>query len=210
MNGFYINLTQRIDRKKHIELLQKNNLFFSNIQRMDAIYSKQYGVGCCASHIKCLEECLKLNNNYYLIMEDDFTILHQEYFNNFVNEFEKIKDDIDWDIITLTPRGITEKKQYKPYFNKIIKTQTTTGYIIKHTFIEKLLSVLQNGLIGLIKGYSGPNPNPYCCDQCWKPLQLTSNWLYYNKIFAGQLPGYSDIEQKNVNYNKRFLEQLYY
>jgi len=210
MNGFYINLAHRTDRKKHIELLQTNNPFIRNIQRFDAIYSKQYGVGCCYSHIKCLEECLNLNEDSYLIMEDDFMILNQSHFNHFVDEFDKIKNDTDWDVITLTPRGITQKKQYKPSFNKIINTQTATGYIIKHAFIAKLLPILREGLVGLVKGYTGPNPNPYFNDQCWKPIQLTTNWLYFHEIFAGQLPCYSDIEHKQVDYNKRFLDQLQY
>jgi len=210
MNGFYINLKHRTDRKEHIELLQNNNIFFKNIIRFDAIYNDKYGVGCCSSHIKCLEECLKINNAFYLIMEDDFMIINQNAFNNFVDEFEKIKNDTDWDVITLTPRGITNQKQYKPLFNKIIETQTATGYIIKHAFIEKLLPILKDGLQGLIKGYTGPNPNPYCNDQCWKPIQLKSNWIYFHEIFAGQLPCYSDIENKDVNYNKRFVDQIYY
>lgn len=208
MNGFYINLNHRTDRKKHIDLLQINNPFFTNIKRFNAIYSDKYGVGCCLSHIKCLEECLNLNDDYYLIMEDDFTILNQEAFNNFVNEFEKIKNDTDWDVITLTPRGTTQEKEYKPSFNKIIDSQTTTGYIIKHGFIKELLKALEYGVDGLIKGYTGPMPNPYCADQCWKPLQLSSNWIYFNKIFGGQLPCHSDIENRVVDYNFGFLDQI--
>ena len=52
--------------------------------------------------------------------------------------------------------------------------------------------------------------NKYALDQCWKPLQEKSNFIYFNKIYAGQLEGYSDIEQKNINYNQRFLNQIIY
>jgi GR25 family glycosyltransferase involved in LPS biosynthesis len=213
MNGFYINLPYRGDRREHFEKLQKDFPFFKNIKRMDAIYSKESAAGCCSSHINCLTECLKLTDKYYLIMEDDFFVFNKVHFYNFVKEFEKIKNDNDWDIITLTPRGTTDKKYFKPKFHKIIDTQTATGYIIKHEFIKQLLPVWKNGLKGLIKGFVPKfhdEANPYCTDQCWKPLQLKSNWLYFHEIFAGQLPSYSDIEKKVVDYNRRFIEQNKY
>ena len=34
--------------------------------------------------------------------------------------------------------------------------------------------------------------------------------IYYKHIFAGQLPGHSDIEQRYVDYNRRFIEQPNY
>jgi len=210
MNGFYINLAHRTDRRSHFEKLKNDFPFFKNIKRMEAVYSKQYGVGCAASHINCLSECQKQSEPYYLIMEDDFFIFNKTHFNNFTKEFEKIKDDKDWDVITLTPRGKTQIKNFKPYFNKIIYNQAATAYIIKSDFIKKLLPIMQNGLKGLQNGYQGPGPNPYCTDQCWKPIQLESNWLYFHQIFGGQIPSYSDIEGRVVNYNKRFLEQYNY
>ena len=45
---------------------------------------------------------------------DDFFIFNKTHFNNFTKEFEKIKDDKDWDVITLTPRGKTQIKNFKP------------------------------------------------------------------------------------------------
>jgi len=210
MFGYYINLNHRTDRKEHFEKLKKENNFFKNVERMSAIYSKTYGVGCTLSHIKCLTNFLKRSDKYYIIVEDDFCLLNKENFNNFIKHFDKIKNDDNWDIIVLTPRGITIEKNKISNFHRIINNQTTTGYIIKHDFIPKLLSVYKNAVVKLMKGYNGPLPNPYCTDQCWKPLQKNSNFLYYKDIYGGQLPSYSDIENKIVNYNKRFLKQIYY
>ena len=141
------------------------------------------------------------------MLEDDFIILNEDNFISFQKVFEEIKDDNDWDLITLTPRGKTEKKNFKNDFHRITDTQTATGYIIKHDFIRKLLPYLQCGLWLLMNGapaIKGIN------DQSWKPLQLHSNFLYYDKIFAGQRPGYSDIEKQMVNYNGRFIDQNHY
>ena len=71
-----------------------------------------------------------------------------------------------------------------------------------------MLPILQEGLCGLIEGYKGPNPNPYVADQIWKPIQLKTNWIYFHEIFAGQLPGYSDIENRTVDYNEDFINQI--
>ena len=130
MNGYYINLAHRTDRRTHFEKLKNDFPFFKNIKRMEAVYSKQYGVGCSASHINCLSECQKQSEPYYLIMEDDFFILNKTHFDNFTKEFEKLKNDNDWDVITLTPRGKTQIKNYKSNFHKIIDTQTATAYKI--------------------------------------------------------------------------------
>ena len=207
MNGFYINLKTRTDRNNHIEKLKNNYDFFKNIERFEAIFDNKYGVGCALSHIECLKKLLKLNDEYYLILEDDFFIINNKEFLNFINEFEKIKNNNNWDLITLTPRGDTEIKNYIGNFHKIINNQTSAAYIIKHNFIQKLLPVFIDGTKKL---YNGDDPNLYCLDQCWKPLQKSSNWIYYHIPFAGQLPNYSDIEKKYTNYNKRFLEQIYY
>lgn len=208
MDGFYINLKHREDRNKHIIKLQNKHKFFKNIKQFDAIYDKQYGVGCSKSHIKCLELCLEMNNEYFLIMEDDLEIFDNHIFDEFVNHFEQIKNSNEWDVITLTPRGITKQQLYVEHFNRIVDTQTATAYIIKREFIKKLLPILRNGLIGLQQAKTKKDIHINFNDQCWKPIQHKTVWLYYYKIFAGQLSGYSDNEKRNTDYNKRFLEQL--
>ena len=210
MKGYYINLKHRKDRDENIKQLKNKYDFFKNIERFDAIYDTRYGVGCCSSHIECLKKCLNLNDEYYLILEDDLQITDEVVFEQFVINFEKIKNNNNWDVITLTPRGITKQKYFIDNFHRIINNQTATAYIIKHEFIKRLLPILQNGLIGLQNAKTRKESHPCCYDQCWKPIQQKTNWLYFHKIFATQKPGYSDIEKRNVNYNKRFFEQLKY
>jgi len=207
MYGFYINLEHRIDRREHVENMKEQIPFFKDIHRMEAVLNIRGDIGCSMSHIKCLTELKKKKNDHYLIIEDDFFIFNIVNFNSFIKEFDKIKTDDDWDIITLTPRGDTKEKNYKNNFHRIINNQTTTGYIIKHRFIDTLISVYKNGVINLLKNNS---PGVFALDQCWKPLQLQSNFIYYSKIYGGQLPCYSDIENKVVDYNQRFLDQLKY
>lgn len=207
MDGYYINLIHRVDRLNHMENLKQHQSFFSNVERLEAIQNKNGAIGCSLSHIKGLTELSKKNKDYYMILEDDFFIFDDNNFNEFINSFEEIKNNDNWDLITLTPRGKTIKKNYINDFNKIVDNQTTTGYIVKHRFIEKMIKYYKIGVEGLMRNQ---DPNKYALDQCWKPLQEISNFIYFNKIYGGQLEGYSDIEKKNVNYNQRFLNQTIY
>jgi hypothetical protein len=43
----------------------------------------------------------------------------------------------------------------------------------------------------------------------WKKLQFDYPFYYYSKIFAGQLPGWSSIENRFVDYNQQFINQMY-
>jgi len=211
ISGYYINLNHRLDRKEHIENIIKNNLFFSNVNRMEGVLNDRGMIGCCLSHIKCLEKLLNKNENYYLVLEDDFTILDQKKFDNFVNDFEKIKKD-NWDVITLTPYGKTEQKNFLPNFNKIIDNQTATGYIIKHSFAKLYLVILKKSYAKMIKGMSKKGKKGeelLVNDQCWKPLQKKYIFLYYKEIFGSQLKSFSDIEKKSVDYTTCFTSQIY-
>lgn len=212
--GFYINLDKRDDRRDHFEKNVKNHPFFSNIQRMSAIYHEVKGAGCTLSHIECLRRIkMSINNNkssarYYVIMEDDFQILDSDNFNHFVNSFEKIKDSDSWDIILLTPRGL-KMNDSDPFmssngYSRISHSQTATGYILKSHMIDVLLENYINSYVQLINTC---NYIHYALDQTWKNLQLNHNFYYYLKIYAGQLPGWSDLEKTFVDYNYGFLIQ---
>ena len=206
MNGYYINLAKREDRNHHMRNITKHP-FFKNVIRFNAIEHKKGAVGCTLSHIECLKMLSQKNDDYYMILEDDFCVLSQQHFDNFLKDFNEIKDRDDWDIITLTPRGDTMTHNVHNRFHRISNNQTTTGYIIKHRFISELLPVFEASVSKL---ENGGDPNKWALDSCWKPMQLSTQFWYYNDIFAGQLPGYSDIEKRQVNYNQRFAMQNRY
>jgi GR25 family glycosyltransferase involved in LPS biosynthesis len=215
--GYYINLDKRSDRKYHFEQNVKCHSFFSNIERMSAIYHDVRGAGCTLSHIECLRKIKIMRNNiddetklpkYYAIMEDDFLILDLEHFNHFINKFQNIKYDESWDMILLTPRG-EKMKEVSPIMDsndyaKIIKSQTTTGYILKPHMIDILLENFISSYVALL---NNGDYHFYALDQTWKTLQLNYNFYYYKNIFAGQLPGWSDLEEKYVDYNYGYLIQ---
>jgi GR25 family glycosyltransferase involved in LPS biosynthesis len=105
INGYYINLEERKDRAAHFEELKKKYPFFKNIERIPAIRNENGAIGCGFSHIKALNKCLESNDEYMMIFEDDFCILNDINYNEFTRCFENIRNEKDWDIIVLTPRG---------------------------------------------------------------------------------------------------------
>jgi len=207
MKGFYINLDERVDRLEHIEKLKQKYSFLKDINRLKAYKNKSNGsIGCGVSHIKAIEKMLETDEEYFLIMEDDLVILNHNNFIKFQDDLKKIIDK-EWDIIVLTPRGDRDLS-YTKYdfanFSRITNNQTTTGYIVKKHFAPKLIEILRFGMKNLIRG---GNPNIYAADQIWKRVQPDSIFLYYQNIFGGQLPGFSSIENRDTDYNDRFLNQ---
>ena len=45
MNGFYINLKHRADRREHIEKMKDKFEIFKNVERMDAILHERGEIG---------------------------------------------------------------------------------------------------------------------------------------------------------------------
>jgi len=206
IKGFYINLESRKDRLKHINNnIQKYN-FFKGLKRFNAIKNVDGAIGCTMSHLKCLELCKKMNEEYYLIIEDDLCILNENNFLNFVKDFETIENDKKWDIIVLTPRGDTQNEKIGK-FKRINNNQTATGYVIRNHMLQILIDNFKDALELLCKGV---HPYISALDQYWKKLQDNYNFYYYSDIFAGQLVNYSDIEKRYVNYNDRFIHQSQY
>ena len=207
MEGYFINLESREDRRKHIDNLKKQYPFFKNIQRFNAIKHTNGAIGCTQSHIECLKKLKNTQNEFCLLVEDDFCIFNKHNFKNFIQLFNIIKKDTQWDLITFTPisRIVKDYEPLKQYnIKRTFDTQTTTAYIIRKRFIPILISAFE---FGVTKMEEGGKPILYTADRIWKPLQKKHIFLYYQHVFAGQLPGISDIENRVTNYNRRFLLQ---
>jgi hypothetical protein len=115
-----------------------------------------------------------------------------------------VKENDTWKVIVLTPRGSTVSGEDIGDFKRIIDHQTATGYIVK----REILSILINTLKESAKlQMQGVNKNISANDQYWKQMQHEYPFYYYKYIFAGQLVGWSNIEQRYVDYNDRFIKQ---
>ena len=137
-------------------------------------------------------------------MEDDFTWKYDSNTTNkILNKCFNFKED--WNVILLSKNG--EVKQYNDFLDKVIQSQTASGYIIKKKYIPTLLKLWEENVSIRLK-YNISKKNPYknytnhntALDICWKKLQ-GDKWFSTNPILGYQMESYSDIEKKVVDYN---------
>jgi GR25 family glycosyltransferase involved in LPS biosynthesis len=197
---FYINLEKRKDRLAHVqEELAKLGI---SGERVCAIETADGAIGCTLSHIQCLEMAKQRNLPHVFICEDDITFLNPELLLTNVERFEK--SGLDWEVLIIGGNNAPPYTQISNFCIQVSNNQTTTGYIVKRDFAEILLNNIKES-IQLLQ--DGVELDTCAIDQYWKRLQDKHRFYYYQDIYAGQLVGYSSIENRNVNYNERYLNQ---
>ena len=192
---FYINLQHRNDRKIHVEeQLKKIGL---TGERFNAIKMKDGRVGCTLSHIKCLENAIERNLDHIFICEDDITFTKPNVLKKNLDKF--LNDEkISWDVCIIGGNNMPPYKEINPYCVKISHCQTTTGYIVKNHYFKTLLENYKTGLLNLMR-----NPDKhfyFAIDKYWFNLQEKDNWYLIIPLTVVQLEGFSDIENKEINY----------
>ena len=202
-NLYYINLEKRKDRKEHIEKQLKNIDYPTNkINRIDAVYMPGNRTGCSLSHNKALEEGLKQDDEYIIVLEDDFEWIHNK--EKTLDVLKNAVNNKDWNVIILACNG--NSKKYNKYLNKVIECQTRSGYIIKKSYIPNLLKVWKENVnirlkynISKTNSYKEYNDTNTAGDQCWKILQ-NDKWFSVRPVLGKQIKSYSDLEKKVVDY----------
>lgn len=153
---YYINLERSKERRdkleqelilnnlnfKRVEAIDGKNLNFDEIKTNYEVNPKLsiFEVACTFSHIKTLEEILKDNHEYALVLEDDCSF---EYFKNKtlkLSDLTKIKND--WDIIKLG--GVHTKYNFKVLIRsaeELIKMDDSGAfaYLVSKNGIKKIL-----------------------------------------------------------------------
>lgn len=198
-NVYYINLEHRKDRKESIEK-QLNKLGWK-YTRFNAVQHPNGAIGCTLSHIKLLEMAIEKNLDYIVILEDDIFFTNIELFSSQIKNFFESK--IEYDFLFIGGN------LYFPYVSlnevcvRAFNCQTTTGYLVKRHFYETLLANYKEGLEKLIETN---NVFFYAIDQYWKILQQKYTFVFLFPATITQLPGWSDVENKEVNYDHLLLQ----
>ena len=146
------------------------------------------------SHIACLQLAIDNNWDNVLIVEDD------AIFVNYEEGIEVLNKLIckSFDVIVLGASNF----DYCKTTLKLLEGQTTTGYIVNKTYYKTLLDNFKDGLTLLILTNIRKK---YAIDMYWKILQKKHNWFIVKPLLFEQRPGYSNIENINVDY--RFTEK---
>jgi GR25 family glycosyltransferase involved in LPS biosynthesis len=191
-NVYYINLSERVDRKENVE----EQLSQINIKgtRFDAIKNARGAVGCCLSHIGCLEIAVENNYDHVLICEDDILFLDSEKWLHQFNTF--LESHKTWDVILLGGNNVGPYKEMDETSVKVNKCQTTTAYLINgQEYIKTILNQFRYAL-----------RNNLPVDVSWFDLQKKDNWYLIIPLTVVQREDYSDIEKKNVNYVREMMD----
>jgi glycosyl transferase family 25 len=193
----YINLEHRTDRKLQIEgELRWTNIPEEKIIRIDAIKNENGAIGCTMSHIKCIKLAKELNLENVLILEDDFSFRK----DNFINRINQLKNFIeinDWDIFLFSGNKefVTNIKDYNDIY-KVVRSQTTSGYLVNKNYYDKLLNNFETGL-NLYQTIDLTNPqSKYSIDIFWKKLQKNDRWYITKPTIGFQRKSFSDITKK--------------
>jgi len=199
-NVYYINLSERHDRRMQVEEeLYKMNWKY---MRFNAVKMSNGRVGCSMSHLKLLEMAKAHNMEYIVIVEDDIMFTkpekYKELFENFINL------DLNYDVLLLAGNIRTPFTQINNNLIKITKSWTTTGYIVKKHYYDKLIENIREGVIKLM---SNPNEHHlYAIDAYWQRLQEKDKWYMIIPRTITQRPNYSSIEERYTDYNHLMVD----
>ncbi len=197
-NVVYINLLDRTDRMKHVEN-QLKKIGVSGT-RMNAVQCIHGAIGCGMSHIQCLELAKEKKWNSVCIVEDDIEFTDPVLFLKQLETF--MKSSVEWDVLLLaTNMGPPFIKETN--YLRVFNAQTTTGYIVKQHYYDKLIDCFKKSVGNLIRDY---NVKLYSIDIQWKQLQKYDQWYVLYPLTVIQRDDYSNIENKNVSYKSKMLK----
>jgi len=199
-NIFYINLDSRTDRKEYVES-QLNSVSLSSFQRFKAVKLTSGALGCSMSHLKCLQQAKEQELDHVLICEDDITFLNPKLFMSQLNQFLSVNKE--WDVLLLGGNNVPPYKVIDQTCVQVSHCQTTTGYLVRSQYFDKLIDNILAGISFLIKNQT--NTFEYGIDKYWLRLQKVDTWLLIVPLTVSQREDYSDIEKKETNYTRLML-----
>ncbi len=199
-NCLYINLEHRKDRLEHVEKQLK--LIDISGERFNAIKMKNGAIGCTLSHIKCIEIAKSRDWEYVFICEDDITFTNPKVFLKSLNKLynDKVLFNADWKVIIIGGNNCPPYDKLSDYCIRVSSCQTTTGYIVKKSYYDTLLTNFRESANNLLRDPN--NKRMYALDMYWKQLQKVDLWYMVIPVTVTQLDNdYSDIEERTVSYS---------
>jgi hypothetical protein len=186
MHWLYINLASRTDRKAQVE---KEILKVGGVPiRIQAVKMRDGLQGCVRSHIRALEYGIDQGWDRFAVAEDDLEFIAE------CPEFPEC--DV---FLPSTGNFGRSVVPYDQTYHKVVRSQTTTAYVIKRSYAFVLLNLFYEASI-MLQRYPKQRHN-FALDIMWTRLQPKDHWLTIHPPIARQRPSYSDIEHRNVDYN---------
>ena len=191
---FYINLDYRTDRKEAIETELKE--FGLPFERFSAKSHAFGAVGCSQSHLAVLKLARERKYHRVLILEDDFTFnVSKQIFENemrTIHEYNK-----PYDVCMISYNVMKSEPTTEPFWKKIVDAQTMSGYLVNNHYYDTLIDLIEPS-IPLLE--QTREKRHHAVDIVIKLVQPRDKWYHTTTRIGLQRPSYSDIEQRNVDY----------
>lgn len=200
-NVFYINLTERADRRAQVEQ-QLSKVGLTNFNRFNAIKLPNGALGCSMSHLKCLQIAKERNLDHILIVEDDIIFLNPGIFIEQLNKF--LQNNKEWDVLLIAGNNVPPYRVVDETCVQVSWCQTTTGYLIRKQYYDTLINNIKEGINMLIR--EPKNKIMYAIDKYWLSLQKKYMWLLLVPLTVSQREGYSNIENCVTNFTKIMVD----
>ena len=200
-NVFYINLTERADRRAQVEQ-QLSKVGLPNFNRFNAIKLPNGALGCSMSHLKCLQLAKERNLDHILIVEDDIIFLNPGIFIGQLNKF--LQNNKEWDVLLIAGNNVPPYRIVDDTCVQVSWCQTTTGYLIRKQYYDTLIANIKKGINMLIR--EPKNKIMYAIDKYWLSLQKKDTWLLLVPLTVSQREGYSNIENCVTNFTKIMVD----
>ena len=197
----FINLDHRTDRLVHVKA-ELNKIGVEG-ERVNAVKLAQGAIGCTMSHIKCVEMAKKRDWPHVFICEDDITFTNPSLFLENIKKFHENKE-LNWDVLIIGGNNVPPYQKVHPYCARVLNCQTTTGYIVKRELYDVLIDNFKGGVQKLMKNPT--NKREFAIDIYWKRLQMQYYWYIIMPATVTQYENYSDIEGRELNYDKLLLD----
>lgn len=197
----YINLQTRQDRRSHI-IRQLTQLGLVGM-RFNAIRHTVGAIGCFCSHLEVLYIAKRRNWSHVCIIEDDAVFTNPSLFNQQLKLFFALHSSREWDVLLLGGNHIIPYIPIDATCGKVQKCYSSVAYIVPQHYFDCMISHLQEGL-NLYMNHP-IEQHQYALDVWWTQLQEKDRWLTLLPRMVTQLVGYSDIEEKKVNYTSLLL-----
>jgi GR25 family glycosyltransferase involved in LPS biosynthesis len=199
---FYINLEHRVDRRQHVES-ELTKIGLQCFTRFNAIKMENGALGCSMSHLKCLQMAKENGWPHVLIVEDDILFLDKDVFIKQINNFFKNHIN-DWDTLLISGNNIPPYERLDDTCVKVTTCQTTTGYLVKSHYYDKLIQNIKMGIVYLTR--RPQQDHLYAIDKFWFTLQRADNWLLLTPLTVVQREDYSDIQKRKTNFIKGMID----
>uniref|UniRef100_A0A6C0DUS8 Glycosyl transferase family 25 domain-containing protein n=1 Tax=viral metagenome TaxID=1070528 RepID=A0A6C0DUS8_9ZZZZ len=199
-HALYINLESRKDRKQHVEAQLK--LVGISAERFNAVKLPDGALGCSMSHLKCLQMAKEKGWDHVLICEDDITFTNPGLFIQQINKF--LSKQENWDVVLLAGNNMPPYKPIEDYCVQVTRCQTTTGYLVKSHYYDKLIDNIKTGMNMLVRNRD--MHKIYAIDKYWFLLQDKDSWFLITPLSVVQREDYSDIEKRHTNYTKVMVD----